>query len=67
VNSPNSEITRKEIRLIRTVQPIRRIAKISISNPQQFLPLAIFALEPHAFGNPEGRDDAPFDLLAGFR
>jgi CDGSH-type Zn-finger protein len=25
--------------------------------------VAIFALEPHALGDPEGRDDAPLDLL----
>ena len=36
----------------------------SISNPQQVLPLAKLALEAHAFGDLEGRDDAPLDLLA---
>jgi hypothetical protein len=55
------------IRLIGTAQRIRRIAKISISNPQQFLPLAKLALEPHALGNPETLDDAPLDFFAGFR
>jgi len=36
----------------------------SISNPQKALPLAKVALEGHALGYPEGRDDAPLDLLA---
>jgi hypothetical protein len=66
VNSPNPEITRKEIRLIRTVQPIRRIAKISIPNPQKFLPLPNVPLEAQALGNPEGRDQTSLDLLAAF-
>ena len=55
------------IRLIGTAQPIRRIAKISIYNPQQFLPLAKLALESHALRSPEACDDAPLDFLAGFR
>ena len=54
------------IRLIGTAQRIRRIAKISISNPQQFLPLAKFALEPDALGDLERRDQTSFDLLAAF-
>ena len=29
------------------------------------LPLAKFAVEAHAPGDPEGRDEAPLDLLAG--
>ena len=37
------------IRLIGTAQRIRRIAKISISNPQQFLPLAKVALKLRFF------------------
>ena len=37
----------------------------SISDPQQVLPLAKVALEAHALGNLEARDDAPLDLLAG--
>ena len=53
------------IRLIGAAQRIRRIAKISISNPQQFLSLAKFALEPHALGDPKRRDHAPLALLAG--
>ena len=36
----------------------------SISDPQQMLPLAKFALKANSFGYPEGRDHAPFDLLA---
>ena len=36
----------------------------SISNPEQVLLLAKLALETHAFGDLEARDDAPFDLLA---
>ena len=52
------------IRLIMTAQRIRRIAKISISNPQQFLPLTQLALEAHALGDPKRSDDAPLDLLA---
>jgi hypothetical protein len=55
------------IRLIGTAQRIRRIAKISISNPQQLLPLAKVVFEAHALGNPEACDDAPLDFLAGFR
>ena len=35
-----------------------------IVNPQQALPLAKFALEPHALGHPKCRDDAALDLLA---
>ena len=54
------------IRLIGTAQRIRRIAKISISNPQQFLPLAKLALEPDALGDLERRDQTSFDLLAAF-
>ena len=54
------------IRLIGTAQRIRRIAKISISNPQKFLPLAKFALEPDALGDLERRDQTSFDLLAAF-
>ena len=53
MNSPNPEITSQGIRLIGTAQRIRRIAKISIANPEQTLPLAKLALEPHALGNPE--------------
>jgi hypothetical protein len=37
----------------------------SISDPQQILPLLTFALETHAFGDLECRDDTPLDLLAG--
>ena len=36
----------------------------SISNPEQVLPVAKLAFEAHALGYPEGRDDAPLDLLA---
>jgi hypothetical protein len=39
----------------------------SISDPQQILPLAKVALEPHALGDPKRRDDASLDFLAGFR
>jgi hypothetical protein len=44
------------IGLIGTAQRIRRITKISIfsiSNPQEFLPLAIVALEAHALRDSE--------------
>jgi hypothetical protein len=34
-------------------------------DPQQVLPLAIFALESQAFSNLKRRDDASLDLLAG--
>jgi hypothetical protein len=34
------------------------------SNAQQVLPLAKVALEAHAFGDLEGRDQATLDLLA---
>ena len=44
-----------------------RARKFSITDPQQVLPLAKFALEAHALGKPEARDDAPLDFLAGFR
>ena len=64
MNSPNSEIIRKEIRLIGTVQSIRRIAKISIVNPQKFLPLPKVTLEAHALGDSKRGDDAALDLLA---
>ena len=36
----------------------------SITDPQQILPLAKLALEAHALGDAEARDDAPLDLLA---
>jgi hypothetical protein len=36
----------------------------SISDPQQVLPLAKFALKAHAFCNLEARDDTSLDLLA---
>jgi hypothetical protein len=39
-------------------------ALFSIADPQKFLPLAIVAFEPHAFGNPKGRDQASLNLLA---
>ena len=39
-------------------------SKISIANPQKFLPLADVSLESHALGNPTGRDQAALDLLA---
>jgi hypothetical protein len=54
------------IRLIGTAQRIRRIAKISISNPQQFHPLAIVAIEADALGHPKGRDQACSISLLGF-
>ena len=34
------------------------VAKSSISNPQQVLPLAKFSFEAHAFGNLKCRDQA---------
>ena len=47
-------------------------SKISIANPQKFLPLAKFALESDALGNPEGRDadlgrDADFPAVSHAR
>ena len=38
----------------------------SISNLEEMLPLAKFALKAHALGDPECRNDARLDLLAGF-
>ena len=37
----------------------------SIFNPEQVLPLSKLALKAHTLRDPEARDDAPFDLLAG--
>ena len=36
-----------------------------VANPQQVFPLAEIAPEAHAFGNLEGGNQAPLDLLAG--
>ena len=44
----------------------RLFPQISISNPQQFLPLSKVALEPDALGDLERRDQTSFDLLATF-
>jgi CDGSH-type Zn-finger protein len=43
-----------------------RDRKFSIADSEQVLPLAKFALEAHALGNPDGRDDTPLDLLTAF-
>jgi hypothetical protein len=40
--------------------------QLSISDPQQLLPLPKVAFEAHAFGNLESRDDASLDLLPAF-
>ncbi len=45
-------------------QRMRTIAKISISNPQQFLPLAKLALEPDALGDLKRRDQAPLSATS---
>jgi hypothetical protein len=42
------------------------VAKFSIANPQQMLPLAKVATEAHAFGNLKGRDQASLDGLSAF-
>ena len=48
----------------------RRVTKVGpgvkhgrITDPQQVLPLAKFAFEAHALGNPEARDNAPLNFL----
>src|SRR4029077_73402 len=42
-----------------------RARKFSITDPQEVLPLSKVALEAHACDNPEARDDAPLNFLAG--
>jgi hypothetical protein len=37
-------------------------SRFSIANSQQVLPLAKVAFEPHAFGNPKGREQPTLDL-----